>query len=148
MNFEKLLNKDKINIVNNSCITIKNFNTGKFLSINDNNNLICSKDPYNFILCKKNEKEEEEMIVTNDEIILIGNYDFNFIIAKDNKFIFCDEFNPYIFDSDIIKLISFNNRKNVICSDYQFKDKNKVQLVEIKENSNDNNQNWIINIQN
>ena len=76
------------------------------------------------------------------------SYDFNFIIIKDNKFNFYDEFNPYIFDSDIIKLISFNNRKNAICSDYQFKDKNKVQLVEIKEYSNDNNQNWIINIQN
>ena len=145
LNIEKLLIKDNIYITNNSCITIKNFNTGKFLSIN-NNNLICSKEPYNFVLCKKNNDNDEEMIVTNDEIILIGNIDFNFIIVKDINFYNSNEFNPYIFNFDIIKLICFNNRKNVICSDYQFKDQNKIQRVEIKEILNDNNQNCIINI--
>ena len=96
---------------------------------------------------KKNDNLEE-MIVTNDEIILIGNTDFNFIIIKDIKFYDSNEFNPYISNFDIIKLICFNTRNNAICSDYQFKDENKIQKVEIKEILNDNNQNWIICTQN
>ena len=89
------------------------------------------------------------MLVTNDEIILIGNCDFNFIIIKDNTFYNMDAFNPFISNSDIIKLITIENRNCVICSDYQFKEKdNKIQKVEIKENGNDNSQNWIINIEN
>ena len=149
LNIEKFLIKDNLFVTNNSCVTIKNFNTGKFLSIDNNNKLFCCKNPYNFLLAKKSYQSEDEMLVTNDEIILIGNCDFNFVIIKDNNFYNMDAFNPFISNSDIIKLITIENRNCVICSDYQYKEKNnKIQKVEIKENGNDNSQNWIINIEN
>jgi hypothetical protein len=149
LNIENFVIKDNLFITNNSCVTIKNFNTGKFLSIDNNNKLFCCKNPYNFLLAKKIYQSEDEMLVTNDEIILIGNCDFNFVIIKDNTFYNMDAFNPFISNSDIIKLITIENRNCVICSDYQFKEKdNKIQKVEIKENGNDNSQNWIINIEN
>ena len=45
------------------------------------------------------------MIVTNDEIILIGNCDFNFIISKFDNFSVNDDFNSFILNNDIVKLI-------------------------------------------
>ena len=100
------------------------------------------------MLSKKNYQiEEEENIINNDEIIIIGNCDFNFIIIKDFRFYNNNEFNPYICNSDIIKLIIVDNKKYVISSDYEFKDENKIQKVEIKENENEYNQNWVINLQ-
>ena len=127
LNIEKLLTNNNLFITNGNCVSFKHLCTGKYLSINNENNLICSKDPYYFILSKKNAKGEEEMIAINDEITLIGNVDFDFIIIKEVKFYSTKEFNPYISESDIIKLIITNNINNALCSDYEFKDKNKIQ---------------------
>ena len=82
LNIEKLLTNNNLFITNGNCLSFKHLCTGKYLSINNENNLICSKDPYYFILSKKNAKGEEEMIAINDEITLIGNVDFDFIIIN------------------------------------------------------------------
>ena len=145
-NIESNIDKEKSFITNNACVFIKNFNTGKYLAIKDNH-LICSKEPYNFVLIKKKYQNEEEVVNSNDEIILMGNCDFDFVIAKDFRFYNKNEINAYIFNSDIIKLIC-NDLKYAISSDYEFKDENKIQKVEIKEYKNENNQNWIINSEN
>ena len=87
------------------------------------------------------------MIASNDQIILIGNIDFHFIIIKEIKFYTTNEFNPFIADLDIIKLVDTNNINNAICSDYEFKNENKIQIIKFEEKSNDICQNWIINIQ-
>ena len=147
LNIEKTFISKNLVITNNACVVIKNFITGKYLSVKDNN-LICCKEPYNFVLIKKNYSNEEDMIISNDEITLMGDYNFNFVIAKNFSFYNKDEININIFNSDIIKLINCNDLKYAICSDYEYKDKNKIQNVEIKYINNEINQNWIITIQN
>ena len=56
------------------------------------------------------------------------------------------EFDLYIYDSDIIKLITNKDENLVLSSDFEFKGENKIQKVEINKNGNNQNQNWIINI--
>ena len=144
-NIDKILNEQILFASNNCCVIIKNLITGKFLSFNDNNELICSKNPYNFVLYE-NCSDENKMIKTNDEITLIGNKDLNLIIIKDIKLSRNKEFDLYIYDSDIIKLITNKDENLVLSSDFEFKGENKIQKVEINKNGNNQNQNWVINI--
>ena len=143
LSIEKFLYNENNFIYYNNCVTFKSFNTGKFLSINNNNSLFCIKKEYNFLLSKENLKENE-MLVSNDDIVLIGNCDFYFKIIKysiDNN----DDFNPYINNNDIVKLIPKDKNDSVIVSDYQFKE-NKIHKVEIIKDDNDISQGWVINV--
>ena len=144
LSIEKLLNHENTLISYNNCVTFKNFNTGKFLSINNNNKLFCNKKEYNFLLSKQNVKDNE-LLISNDEIVLIGSCDFCFKIIK-YSIGKNEDFNPYIINNDIVKLIPSDNKECVIVSDYEFKE-NKIQKVEIKKDDDKISQGWVINVQ-
>ena len=143
LNIEKLINNENTLIYYNNYVTFKSMNTGKFLSVNNYNLLTCIKNEYNFLLSKE-KLNENDILVSNDDIILMGICDFNFKIIKysiGND----DDFNPYISNNDIVKLIPSSNKDCVIVSDYQFKIK-IIQNVEMQKDDNNVTQGWVINI--
>ena len=96
------------------------------------------------MLSKQNVKDNE-LLISNDEIVLIGSCDFCFKIIK-YSIGKNEDFNPYIINNDIVKLIPSDNKECVIVSDYEFKE-NKIQKVEIKKDDDKISQGWVINVQ-
>ena len=160
------IKKDEKNIKYNDKVKIINPNTGRYLSIAENGELICMKEPFEFLIESKdnnqktenlvinnteeklkeenNEKKEEE-IKCDDVIKLSGNNKiFNFVFKKCNYSI--NSKSKKIFNGDGIKIICNDNLyNNYIYSDYEFKDENKIQRVKVDKPENGE-QFWIIKL--
>jgi len=167
----ELKNEEK-NIKYHDKVNIINPNTGRYLSIADNGELICVKEPFEFLIELNQEKipktenlfintgEEKEKLETNIEnnnnedeikcgenIKLTGNNKyFNFVFKKCN--FSKNSKSKTISNGDGIK-INCKNRlySNYIYCDYEFKDKNKIYQVKVDKPENGE-QFWIIKLSN
>jgi hypothetical protein len=159
------IKKDIKNIKYNDKVKIINPNTGRYLSIAENGELICMKEPFEFLIESKEDKQKAENLVINnteekdenkenkkeeeikcDNVLKLSgnNKIFNFVFEKCNFSI--DNKSKKIFNGDGIKIVCKDNLyNNYIFSDYEFKDENKIQRVKVDKPENGE-QFWIIKL--
>ena len=159
------IKKDIKNIKYNDKVIIINPNTGRYLSVAENGELICMKEPFEFLIESKEEKQKAENLVINnteekdenkenkkeeeikcDNVLKLSanNKIFNFVFEKCNFSI--DSKSKKILNGDGIKIVCKDNLyNNYIFSDYEFKDENKIQRVKVDKPENGE-QFWIIKL--
>ena len=159
------IKKDIKNIKYNDKVIIINPNTGRYLSVAENGELICMKEPFEFLIESKEDKQKAENLVINnteekdenkenkkeeeikcDNVLKLSgnNKIYNFVFEKCNFSI--DNKSKKIFNGDGIKIVCKDNLyNNYIFSDYEFKDKKKIQRVKVDKPENGE-QFWIIKL--
>ena len=159
------IKKDIKNIKYNDKVKIINPNTGRYLSVAENGELICMKEPFEFLIESKEDKQKAENLVINnteekdenkenkkeeeikcDNVLKLSgnNKIFNFVFEKCNFSI--DNKSKNISNGDGIKIVCKDNLyNNYIFSDYEFKDENKIQRVKVDKPENGE-QFWIIKL--
>ena len=159
------IKKDIKNIKYNDKVIIINPNTGRYLSVAENGELICMKEPFEFLIESKEDKQKAENLVINnteekdenkenkkeeeikcDNVLKLSgnNKIFNFVFEKCNFSI--DNKSKKISNGDGIKIVCKDNLyNNYVFSDYEFKDENKIQRVKVDKPENGE-QFWIIKL--